>query len=115
MKPVKSKWIFKLKLDGDVPRFKARLVARGYTQRAEVEYFDTFSLVIRISSVLLFSFALSNKMTVNHIDVKNAYQNARLDEIIFMEQPTYFQQEDPKLFVCKLEKFIYGLKQSAEC
>lgn len=54
-------------------------------------------------------------MIVHHIDVKNAYLNAHLNEIVYMEQPTYFQQEDPKLFVCKLERSIYGLKQSAKC
>ena len=116
MKPVKPKWVLKLKLDEDVPRFKARLVARGFTQRAGVDYFDTFSPVIRISSVrLLFSYALSMRMDVHHIDVKNAYLNAHLDETIFMDQPDYFHVSDPKQFVCKLNRSLYGLKQSAKC
>lgn len=104
MKPVKSKWVLKLKLDEEVPKFKARLVARGFTQRADIDYFDTFSPVIRISSVrLLLSYALFKQMTIHHIDVKNAYLNAHLDEFIFMEQPDYFHEEDPKNFVSNFD------------
>ncbi|GKA80664.1 retrovirus-related pol polyprotein from transposon TNT 1-94 [Tanacetum coccineum] len=53
VKPIGSKWVFKKKLnpDGSISTFKARLVAEGYKQREGLDYFDTYALIARISSI----------------------------------------------------------------
>ena len=90
-KAIGCKWIFKkkLKTDGSVDRYKARLVIKGYTQRHGIDYFDTYSPVTKIVTIrTLFALASSNKLLVHQMDVKTAFLNGDLNEEIYMEQPT---------------------------
>lgn len=113
VKVVKNRWVLAKKEDG---RYKARLVAKGFTQQYGVDYFETYSPVLRSSSVrLLLSFAHAHRMHVHHLDVKNAYINSPLNETIFMEQPYMFEDYDRRQVVCRLNKSLYGLKQAAKC
>jgi hypothetical protein len=116
IKPIRCGWVFRKKIEDGRTRYKARLVAKGYTQKPGIDYFETSSPVIDISSVrLLLSFAQCHDMIVHHIDVKTAYLNAELKENIFMRPPRFSRcYDDPKV-VCRLQKSIYGLKQSAKC
>ena len=110
-KVVKNRWVLTRKEDGT---FKARLVAKGFTQKFGIDYLETFSPVIRSSSVrLLLSHAHASKMHIHHVDVKSAYLNSPIDETIYMEQPYMFDDGGDR--VCLLEKSIYGLKQAAKC
>ena len=90
-KPVECKWIFKMKCtsDGKVERYKARLVAEGYTQKPGEDYHDeTYSPVVKYSSIrALLAFAVQNGMIVHQMDVVTAFLNGTLDEEIYMEQP----------------------------
>ena len=115
---VGSRWVLKVKRDenGSVDRFKARLVAQGYSQVRGVDYDEVFSPVARNTSVRsLLALANAHDLEVHQMDVKTAFLNGSLDCDIYMSQPEGFVDPDRPNHVCKLKKSIYGLKQSARC
>ena len=117
-KPIGCKWVFKVKYgsDGKVERFKGRLVAKGYAQQYGIDYEETFSPVVRFSSIrLLLAYAVQNDMLVHQMDVVTAFLNGKLEEEIYMEQPDGYIQPGKENLVCKLQKSLYGLKQSPRC
>ena len=108
-KSIKNKWVFKCKADG---RLKSRLVARGYTQIAGIDYDETWSPVGRKSSLKIFLIhSLQNSWSMKQMDVDTAFLNSDLQEDLYMEQPTGFHDGTNR--VCKLLKSVYGLKQSS--
>ncbi|CAM8905735.1 unnamed protein product [Rhodiola kirilowii] len=89
-KPLGCKWIFKkkMKVDGSVYKFKARLVIQGFRQKEGIDFFDTYAPVARISTIrLLIALAAINNLVVHQMDVKTAFLNGDLDEEIYMKQP----------------------------
>ena len=115
---VGSRWVYKVKRneDGSVDRFKARLVAQGYTQTRGTDYEEVFSPVAKHTSLrTLLALANEHDLEVHQMDVKTAFLNGELDYDIYMSQPEGFVDEDKPNYVCKLRRSIYGLKQSARC
>lgn len=110
---VKSKWVFKTKRNGEgkAVRWRARLVAKGFSQREGLDYGETFAPVVRYDSLrYLAALAVKYDMHIHQMDAVSAYLNGRLKETVYMQQPEMFNDGSKK--VCKLEKSIYGLKQS---
>ena len=111
---VTCRWVFtvKYKPDGSVDRYKARLVARGFSQTYRVDYAETFSLVARLNSIrVLLSVVINQSWELFQLDIKNTFLYDDLTEQVLMEQPPgYIAQEENR--VCMLKKTIYGLKQS---
>jgi hypothetical protein len=111
---VGSKWVFQAKKDagGKVVRYKARLVTQGFSQAPGVDYFDTFTLVARLTSIrTVLAFAAAENYETGQIDIKGAYLNGKLtaNETIYMCQLPGYQTGT---MVCQLCKTLYGLKQS---
>ena len=110
------KWLYKIK-EGvgkdDKPRYKARLVARGFTQVAGVDYNEIFSLVVRHTSIrILLGMTTHKNLVLEQMDVMIAFLHGELDEKILMEQPKEFESKGKIEQVCLLKKSLYGLKQS---
>lgn len=115
-RPVGCKWVYKIKRDsnGKPIRYKARLVAQGFSQRYGVDYDEVFAPVVRQTTFrTLMAVAAKRGMTVTQYDVKTAFLHGDLEEEIFMRQPPGFEEQGLKEKVCKLKKSLYGLKQAA--
>ncbi|KAG6438793.1 hypothetical protein O3G_MSEX000229 [Manduca sexta] len=112
---VQCKWVLRKKYDSDNKvRYRARLVAKGFSQKKGVDYTETFSPVVRHTTLrLLFSLSVKLKLTVSHLDVKTAFLNGNLEETIYMQKPDCFDCNVNSNKVLKLKKAIYGLKQAS--
>lgn len=113
---VDCKWVFTIKHDenGNPSKYKARLVARGFSQKYLTYYNETFAPVARIASFrFVIVFANQYNLLIHHMDVKTAFLNGELKEEIYMKVPQGVKCKDNQ--VCKLNKAIYGLKQAARC
>lgn len=112
---VQCKWIFKKKCDHESRvSYRARLVARGFAQKAGIDFDETFSPVIRHSSLrLLFALSINFELNIRHLDVKTAFLNGNLHEDVYMKQPEGYLDSNNSSKVCKLKRAIYGLKQAS--
>lgn len=113
-KTIGSKWVFKVKLksDGTLERCKARLVAKRYNQRLGIDYEETFSTIIKMSTVrILLAIAASKDWQLHQLDVNNPFLHGYLKEEVYMRVPEGIP--NPHNLVCLLRRSIYGLKQAS--
>ena len=113
MVPISNKWVLTKKRDkaGNLVKYKAQLVARGFTQRPGLDYNETFSPVVHFETIrALLVMVASKKLKVRQLDVKGAYLNGVLTQPIYMEQPIGF--DDGSRLVCLLVKSIYVTLQA---
>ncbi|XP_070017791.1 uncharacterized protein [Nicotiana sylvestris] len=115
-KAIGCKWVYKIKYkaSGEVERFKALLVAKGYIQRECLDYQETFSPVVKIVTVRsVLSIAASRQWSIHQMDVYNAFLQEDLSDEMYMEILQGFNGLKYKFKVCKLLKSLYGLKQTS--
>lgn len=115
-KAVGGKWVYAVKKNSDgSDRYKARFVAKGFSQTKGVDYEETFSPTANLSSVrVLMQKVVQDDMLVHQMDVKTAYLHAPINEEIYIQQPEGFETESSETnkLVYRLKKSLYGLKQS---
>ena len=106
--PVKTRFVFKIKraADGSIERYKSRVVAKGFSQRLGLDFFETFSPVGGFDTLrTVLAVPTSRRWGVTALSFKQAYLNASLREDIWLELPNGE--------VIKAYKAVYGLRQSA--
>ncbi|GLT34761.1 hypothetical protein SLA2020_092600 [Shorea laevis] len=114
-KTVGVKWVYKTKLkeNGEVDKYKACLVVKGYKQEFGVDYQEVFTSVARHDTIkLVISLAAQNSWPVFQPDVKLAFLHGDLDEQVFIEQTPSYVKVGNEHKVYKLKRALYGLKQA---
>ena len=107
------KWIYKTKhaADGSIEKYKARFVARGFTQKEGIDYEETFAPVARYTSIrMVLALVAIKKWKLHQMDVKTTFLNGVIEEEVYLEQPLGFETHDRETHVCRLKKALYGLK-----
>jgi hypothetical protein len=110
-----DKWVFRNKQDenGVIVRNKAILVAQGYTQVEGLDYDETFAPVARLEAIrILLAYATSHNIKLYQMDVKSAFLNGKINELVYVKQPPSFEDSKKPNHVYKLSKALYGLKQA---
>ena len=115
-KVIGSKWVYRKKegiSEKAATTYKARLVAKKFSQKERVDYDEIFSPVVKHTSIrMLLSLVAQLNMELEQLDVKTAFLHGDLEETIYMAQPEGFKEAGKEDLVCKLKKSLYGLKQS---
>jgi hypothetical protein len=115
---VGGRWVYAIKQgSNNEKKFKARFVAKGYSQMEGIDYVETFSPTARITSIrMLMQFAAAEGLIVDQMDVKTAYLNADIDCTVYVEQPEGYCKTDTNgnKLVCRLNKSLYGLNKADE-
>lgn len=112
-KPLTTKWVLKRKIgsDGNISRYKARLVVRGFQQREGIDFNEVFASVVKPTTWrILFTMAIYFGWLYMQFDVKTAFLNGDLEETIYVFAPPGYPEASGK--VLKLNKALYGLKQA---
>ena len=112
---VTAKWLYKIKhgSDGSAEKFKARFVARGFSQKEGIDYDDIFAPVARYTTIRsIIALAATQGWSLHQMDVKTAFLHGAIKEEVYVEQPLGFEVQDRDTYVCRLKKALYGLKQA---
>jgi hypothetical protein len=117
-KAIGSKWVFKIKrnADGSIERYKARLVAQGFSQRPGVDFTETFAPATKWAALRsIFALAAFKDLELESVDISNAYLKGELKDVeVYMKQPEGFEVKDSS-WAAKLQKGLYGMKQGGRC
>ncbi|GAA0147132.1 transmembrane signal receptor [Lithospermum erythrorhizon] len=106
-KPILCRWDYKIKLksDGSIERYKACLVAKGFTQRMGIDYNETFTPVVKMSIVRSILVVVAyHKWQLSQLDINNTFLHGDLSEEVYMLPPEGVNA--PNGTVCKLRKSL---------
>jgi Reverse transcriptase (RNA-dependent DNA polymerase) len=109
------RWVFRLKHNAtrNIVKYRACVVAKGFTQQPRVDFRETFAPITKLASIQsMIALAITHDWELYQIDIKSAYLNGDLKEMIFMNLPPGYTPPGSTGKVCKLKKSIYGLKQA---
>jgi hypothetical protein len=97
----------------EVVRNKSRILAQGYSRKEGIDYEETFAPVAHLEAIrILLSFSVAKGFKLHQMDVKSAFLNGVLEEVVYVRQPPGFESEKYPHQVYKLRKVLYGLKHA---
>ena len=111
---VTSKWTYNIKhaVDGSIDKYKARFVARWFSQDEGEDYDETFVPVARYTSIItIISLATSMGWSIHEMDVNTIFLNGVIEEEVYIQKHQGFEEHPRDSHVCRLKKSLYGLKQ----
>ena len=114
-KALDNRWVYAIKRtdNGDIERYKARLVVKGFQQQYGLDFDETYASVTSLRALrTVLNYAATNDLIIEQLDIKTAFLNGFLEEEVYMKQPKGYVVDTKKDYVCKLEKSLYGLKQA---
>ena len=114
-KTIGVKWVFKTKFNknGEVDKYKARLVAKGYCQQYGIDYAEVFALVARLDTIrIIIAFDAQKSWVIYQLDVKSAFLHGKINEEVFVDQPSGYEQKGHESKVYRLKRALYGLKHA---
>ena len=95
------------------PRYKARIVMKGFQQKKGVDFDEIFASVVKMTSIrTMLSIATNMDLEVEQFDIKTNFLHGNLEEEIYMQYPEGFEEKGKEILVCRLRKSMYGLKQA---
>ena len=113
MNLIGCKWVYKTKFtaEGQIEKYKARLVEKGFNQKEGIDYTETFAPIAKMNTIgTILSLVSSYKWEINQMDVKISFLNGDINEDIYMQQPLIFFTAKNSILICKLQKSLDGLK-----
>jgi hypothetical protein len=110
-----NKWVYKLKEeDGGKKWYKARLLVKGFAQNKGIDFYEIFSLVVKMTSIrTILSLLVVEYLHLQQLDVKTTFLHGDLEEEIYMQQPQGYEVNGKENLVCRLKKSLYGLNQAS--
>lgn len=114
IKTIGVKWVFKTKYkeDGEIDKFKVRLVAKGYAQRFGVDYNEVYAPVARWDTIhMIIATAASKNWIIYQLEIKSAFLHGELQEVVYVDQPQGFVKKGSEEKAYRLKMALYGLKQ----
>ena len=109
-------WVFRNKQDQDgiVIRNKARLVTQGYTQVEGLDFRETYAPVARLEAIkMLLVYACAHNIKLYQMDVKSAFLNGYINELVYVEQPPSFEDDKKPNHIYKLKKGIVWFEETS--
>jgi hypothetical protein len=117
-KALKNKWVYRVKTEehSSHPRYKARLVVKGFSQKKGIDFDEIFSSVVKMSSIrVVLGIAATMDLEIEQLDVKTSFLHGDLEEEIYMEQPKGFIVEGKEHQVCRwMKNFLQELDMKQE-
>ena len=110
-----NKWVYKLKPgeSRNPPRYKARIVMKGFQQKKGVDFDEIFTPIVKMTSIrTVLSIAANMNLEREKLDVKTTFLHGDVEEEIYMQQPEGFEEKGKENLVWPLRKSLYGLKQA---
>jgi len=109
------KWIFKMEYNEDesIQNYKTRVVTKGYSQQRGVDFNETFAPVAQMETIrIVLAFATQLEIKVYQLDIKSAFLNGELEEVVHVHQPKGYFVKGQEEKVYRLQKTLHGLKQA---